>query len=104
MGGKAVILKRRRTSFGITEEKLPSFVKILEGSCLRLVRHESEFVEYWRDGGSWGVNYQIKDGKLLSVHRSMPHLNNIELKPVSESECRKCNGRYAPKKSINEGD
>lgn len=97
MGGNALILARR-VNTNIREDNLPKFVKMGVGGCLRLVRQGPEHMEYWRDGGAWGVGYKVLDGKLYSVHNSMDWLDNKPLTPILEAEWRECNGVYAPEK------
>lgn len=92
-----LLLRRRKGYTGyITKDNLPKFIRL--GSCMRLVTYKTkplEYWEYWRDGGSWGIGFYIKDGKLYSKHY-MDYLNNKELVPVTEEEWRRCNGLYAP--------
>ena len=93
----SLLLKNRDKH--ISEDNLPKFVKMGKGSCLRLVRQGPEHMEYWRDGGAWGVSYIVKEGKLFSVcYTKMDWLHDVPLVPVSESVWRECNGVYAPEK------
>jgi hypothetical protein len=70
--------------------ELPKYVS-LNGVEMRL-----RGKEYWRDAGLWGVNYKIKDGKLLSSHWRQGHdwLHGVELIPITEEEWRKGNAGY----------
>ena len=76
----------------------PKYVKLgPNGTALRLKRGDyySEDEEvYYRDGGDWSINFQIKNNKIMSVS-SMLHLSNIELIEITEEEWRTSNGRYA---------
>lgn len=62
------------------------------------MRYDKRSNDYYRDGGNWSIDYKIVDDKLISVcNYGMPHLNGIEMIPISEKEWRKNNGQYAPK-------
>lgn len=71
--------------------KLPMYVRIGRGSCMRLKGNL-----YWRDGGGWGIRYKIKDGKLLtsSYGMGMPWLNNLPIIEVTKSEWAEDNKGY----------
>lgn len=72
-------------------DNLPKYVK-LGHSALRLkVRSKV----YYRDAGIWEVEYEIKDGKLLSVS-GMDHLNGVELVEITREEYAKDNYGYLP--------
>ena len=91
MGGNKVIL-RRRTS-GITLDNLPRYVKMVnKPSCLRLIDDDYE-LEYYVDGGQWGVYFEIRDGKLYSKS-NVGSVDNCELVETTKEIWMKANEGY----------
>lgn len=84
----------------------PPYIKFGENGCaMRLHNPEQgyflgreNFVEYWRDGGLWGVDIVIdkETGKLYSLFQDdkQNSLSNVELIPCTRAVWKKCNGQY----------
>jgi len=73
----------------------PKFVKMGDGSCLRLIIRDQC---YYRDGGDWSVGYDNINGQLYSVNlysKDMDHFTGHPLVEVTKEEWLNCNGEYA---------
>ena len=76
-------------------KKYPQFVSMGGNTALRLVNAGDSYW-YKRDGGDWDIDFYERNGSLFSSSH-IESLDNKLLKPITESEWRKCNGQYAPK-------
>jgi hypothetical protein len=95
---------------------LPKFVMMMQdgkkGCAMRLLdkdEFESGRGIYWRDGGLWGIDARMENGKLVSDAKiygeELQYLDGQELVPITEEEWRMDNGQYAPSlKKIKEKD
>jgi hypothetical protein len=85
------------------EVNLPMFVKFggeKGGSAMRLRYNDgyNNGREYWRDGGAWGVDFTVEDGKILvnEKHSRLKHMHGCELVEITREEWEKENGGYVP--------
>lgn len=86
---------------------LPGFVMMMQdgknGCAMRLLdkdEYRSGHGMYWRDGGEWGIDARMKNGKLVSDAKiygdELQYLDGQDLIPITEEEWKEDNGRYAP--------
>jgi hypothetical protein len=98
-------------------KELPKFVMMMQdgkkGCAMRLLDDKDEYQSvhgiYWRDGGLWGIDARMENGKLVSDAKmygdELQYLDGQDLISITEGEWKEDNGRYAPSlKKVEETD
>ena len=74
----------------VFNKKRPKYVR-LKNTCLR---YREEQNDYYRDAGSWSVDYTWDRNNVLTSVSTMEQLHGVELVEVGESAWHEDNGRY----------